>query len=160
MTVSASSTGKEGKIGLDPHPGITFVTYFTRPESQGEVRITSADPDAAPIVNANHLSAEIDRKKFVAAFRWNRKLGQQPALRPFVVEETAPAAALETDDEILSHAMELGGTCFHTAGTARMGVDERAVCDPQLRVRGVEGCASPTPRSCRRSSRATPTGRR
>lgn len=139
MSVSASSTGKADKIALDPYPGITFVTYFTRPESQGEVRIASTDPDVAPIVNANHLSTEIDRHKFVAAFRWNRKLGEQPALKRFVVEETAPAAGLQTDDEILAHAMELGGTCFHSAGTARMGVDENAVCDPRLRVRGVEG---------------------
>ena len=139
MTVSASSTGKEDKIGLDPHPGITFITYFTRPESQGEVRIGSADPDAPPLVNANHLSAEIDRQRFVAAFRWNRRLGRQPALSGFVVEETLPASALETDEEILANAMALGGTCFHTAGTARMGVDDKAVVDCRLRVRGVEG---------------------
>jgi choline dehydrogenase-like flavoprotein len=139
MTVSTATSPKDGKIGLDPEPGITFVTYFTRPESQGEVRIASADPDAPPIVNANHLSTEIDRRKFVAAFRWNRRLGQQPALKPFVIAEGAPMAALESDDEILAQAMDLGGTCFHTAGTARMGVDEGAVCDPRLRVRGVEG---------------------
>jgi choline dehydrogenase-like flavoprotein len=139
MTISASSTGKEAKIALDPYPGITFVTYFTRPESQGEVRITSADPDVPPHVNVNHLSAEIDRRKFVAAFRWNRRLAHQPALAPYVVEETPPAGPLQTDEEILLHAMDLGGTCFHSAGTARMGIDEHAVCDPRLRVRGVEG---------------------
>ncbi|RYY38972.1 MAG: oxidoreductase, partial [Sphingomonadales bacterium] len=139
MTLSASSTGKEGKIGLDPFPGITFITYFTRPESQGEVRIASADPDAAPYVNANHLSTEIDRQRFVAAFRWNRRLAAQPALKRYVVEEAGPGPSVETDDEILAAAMSLGGTCFHTAGTARMGTDERAVVDPRLRVRGVEG---------------------
>lgn len=139
MSLSASATGKHGAVALDPFPGITFVTYFTRPESQGEVRIQSADPDAAPLINVNHLSAEIDRRKFVAAFRWNRRLAQQPALKSWVVEECAPSAALQTDEEILSHAMELGGTCFHTAGTARMGADAASVVDPQLRVRGVEG---------------------
>jgi choline dehydrogenase-like flavoprotein len=139
LSVSMASTGKEGKIGLAPYPGITFVTYFTRPESQGEVRIQSADPDVPPMVNANHLSTEIDRKKFLAAFRWNRRLSQQPALKKWVVEEVAPSGDMETDEEILANAMKLGGTCFHTAGTARMGVDERAVLDPKLRVRGVEG---------------------
>lgn len=139
MTLSASSTGKEGNVALDPFPGISFITYFTRPESQGEVRIQSADPDAAPYVNANHLSAEIDRQKFVAAFRWNRKLADQPALKKYVIEESGPGPSIQTDDEILAHAMELGGTCFHTAGTARMGVDEGAVVDPRLRVRGVNG---------------------
>ena len=138
MSLSSGKT-TTGTIGIDPFPAVTFVTYFTRPESQGEVRIQSADPDAAPYINANHLSAEIDRKKFVAAFRWNRRLAQQPALKQWGVEEAEPTASLETDDEILAHAMELGGTCFHMAGTARMGIDEHAVLDPQLRVRGVTG---------------------
>lgn len=139
MSLSASSTGKEGAVALDSQPGITFVTYFTRPESQGEVNVTSSSPDVPPEVNVNHLSAEIDRQKFVAAFRWNRRLSQQPALAPLVVEERPPAAGLETDDEILAHAMEISGSCFHTAGTARMGTDQYAVVDPRLRVRGVEG---------------------
>lgn len=139
MTVSASSTGKEGDIALDPFPGITFVTYFTRPESQGEVRLTSADGSAAPYINVNHLSAEIDRERFIGAFRWNRRLAQQPALKDWVVEECSQTSGLERDDEILSHAMSIGGSCFHTAGTARMGSDDRAVVDPQLRVRGVSG---------------------
>lgn len=139
MSVSASSTGKEGDIALDPFPGITFVTYFTRPESQGEVRLTSADGSTPPHINVNHLSAEIDRQRFIGAFRWNRRLAQQPALKDWVVEECSPTNALESDDEILANAMSIGGSCFHTAGTARMGSDDRAVIDPQLRVRGVTG---------------------
>lgn len=139
MTVSASSTGKNGAVALDPYPGITFVTYFTRPESQGEVRIQSADPDVAPYVNVNHLSAQIDRQKFIAAFRWNRRLAAQPALRDWILEESYPASSVECDEDILANAMELGGSCFHSAGTARMGSDDGSVLDPRLRVRGVTG---------------------
>lgn len=135
----SSGTDEKGNIGLDPWPGITFVTYFTRPESQGELRIQSADPDAALYVNVNHLSAEIDRQKFVAATRWNRRLAAQPALAKWVVEEIRPGPDIQTDEDILANAMALGGTCFHSAGTARMGTDDRAVVDCRLRVRGVEG---------------------
>ncbi len=139
MTVSASSSGKSEDIALDPFPGITFVTYFTRPESQGEVRLNSADGSEAPYINVNHLSAEIDRQRFVGAFRWNRRLGQQAALKDWVVEECSPTRELESDDDILANAMGISGSCFHSAGTARMGSDDRAVVDPQLRVRGVSG---------------------
>ncbi|WP_298690545.1 GMC family oxidoreductase N-terminal domain-containing protein [uncultured Sphingomonas sp.] len=139
MSLSAASTGKEGAVALEPHPGVTFVTYFTRPESQGEIRITSADPDAPADIDMKHLTAEIDRKKFVAAFRWNRQLASQAALKDWVIEESYPGPSVQTDDDILAQAMELGGTCFHSAGTARMGGDAAAVVDPQLRVRGVEG---------------------
>jgi choline dehydrogenase-like flavoprotein len=139
MTVSANFTGHDDAIALDPFPGITFVTYFTRPESQGEVRLTSPDGSTAPYINVNHLSAEIDRQRFVGAFRWNRRLAQQPALKDWVVEECAPTSTLHSDDDILASAMSLSGSCFHTAGTARMGTDDRAVLDPRLRVRGVQG---------------------
>ena len=53
--------------------------------------------------------------------------------------ETAPGPRIETDEDILANAIGLGGTAYHICGTCRMGVDEGAVVDPQLRVRGVEG---------------------
>ena len=139
LSTAMAGIGKDGDVQLAPYPGITFLTYFTRPESQGEVRIRSADPDVPPTINANQLSAEIDRRKFVAAFHWNRRLAQQPALKDWIVAEEGLGASLHTDDEILANAMSLGGGAFHMAGTARMGTDPDAVLDPELRVRGVEG---------------------
>jgi choline dehydrogenase-like flavoprotein len=139
LSTAMAGIGKDGDVKLASYPGITFLTYFTRPESQGEMRIRSADPDVPPVISANHLSAEIDRRKFIAAFRWNRRLAEQPALKPWIVEEAGPGAGVQTDDEILANAMSLGGCCFHIAGTARMGTDADAVLDPRLRVRGVEG---------------------
>ncbi|WP_317930783.1 GMC family oxidoreductase [Halioxenophilus sp. WMMB6] len=139
MSVSACESGKGGDIALDKFPGITFITYFTRPESQGEVRIQSADPEQSLYINVNHLSAEIDRQKFLAAHRWNRRLAAQPALKEWVVEEVRPGPAVESDEEILAKALSFSGTCYHSSGTARMGNDEMAVVDAQLRVRGVEG---------------------
>lgn len=139
MTVSAGSNGKDGAIALDPHPGITFLAYFTRPESQGAVKIQSADPDAPLDVDVNHLSTDLDRRKFVAAFRWLRRLAAQPALKDWVIDEIHPAGTVTTDEDILANAMDLGGTCFHSAGTARMGADEGSVVDPSLKVRGVTG---------------------
>jgi choline dehydrogenase len=139
MTVSVTSMGKDGAIALEKQPGMTFITYYTRPDSQGELRITSADPDAPIAVNVNHLATEQDRQKFIAVFRWNRRLAAQSALEGWVVEEVSPGKAVETDEEILAHAMEIGGTCFHTVGTARMGPDQGSVVDTRLRVRGVHG---------------------
>lgn len=139
LTVSTASTADERKIGLDPFPGITFITYFTRPSSQGELRIQSADPDAPLAIDVNHLATELDRNKFIAAFRWNRRLASQRALKDWVLEEIFPGPAVSTDEEILARAMQMSGTCFHSAGTARMGADKQSVVDPELCVRGVEG---------------------
>ncbi len=139
--ISVSTTGSvnSGAIKLEQEPGITFLGYFTRPKSQGEIRIQSADPEAAPYINARHLEAEVDRQKAVAVVNWMRKLSRQPALANWIVEEIAPGPSVSSDEDILNHAMEMGGTCFHLCGTARMGADDAAVVDPRLKVKGVEG---------------------
>jgi choline dehydrogenase-like flavoprotein len=139
LSCLTASMSAKGELGLEPFPGITILAYFTQPQSQGEIRIQSADPDVPLYINANHFAAEVDREKAIALFRWLRRLGQQPALRHWIVEETFPGPSVETDDDILANAVSLGGTAFHICGTARMGADDRAVLDPRLRVRGVEG---------------------
>ena len=137
MGLYSVNAGPKG-VAIDPFPGLTILGYFTRPESQGELRIQSADPDVKPFIDANHFSAEIDRISAVSLFHWLRKLGAAPALARWIEEETVPGPAIQTDEDILANAPALGGTAYHICGTARMGVDATAVLDPQLRVRGVE----------------------
>lgn len=139
MGLYSFHTDDRGAVVLDPHPGITVIAYYMRPDSRGEVRIASADPAVPPIINANHLATETDRQRFIALFRWLRNLARQPALRDWIVEETGKTVGLEADEDILADAIGLGGTSFHICGTCRMGTDEGAVLDPQLRVRGVTG---------------------
>jgi choline dehydrogenase-like flavoprotein len=71
--------------------------------------------------------------------RWVRRCVSQEPLRSFIVDEVKPGKQYESDDEILEAFMSLGQTAFHVAGTCRMGSDEAAVVDPQLRVRGLQG---------------------
>ncbi len=132
-------TDTKGAVALDPYPGMTVIAYYLRPDSQGQVRISAADPDAPPIIDANHLATDADRRHFVALFRWLRGLATQPALKDWIVAETGKTVGIEADEDILANAIALGGTTFHICGTCRMGADEDAVLDPQLRVRGVTG---------------------
>lgn len=132
-------TDAKGAVALDPYPGMTVIAYYLRPDSQGQVRISAADPDAPPVIDANHLATDADRRHFVALFRWLRDLATQPALKDWIVAETGKTVGIEADEDILANAIALGGTTFHICGTCRMGADEDAVLDPQLRVRGVTG---------------------
>ena len=129
----------EKGIALDPYPGLTILGYFGRPTSTGELRIQSPDPGVKPYINANHFATDTDRKRGLALMHWLRRLGEQPPLKPWIVEEQTPGPEIRTDDDILHNALSIGGTSFHIAGTCRMGADERSVVDPQLRVRGVVG---------------------
>ena len=75
----------------------------------------------------------------VDSLKWARRIVSQKALEPYHPEEYKPGAHIQSDEEMLVSAGDLGTTIFHPVGTARMGIDgdERAVLDERLRVRGV-----------------------
>jgi choline dehydrogenase-like flavoprotein len=134
-----SMDGDGNKVEIDKQPGLTIGGYFLRPQSQGEVRIQSTDASVAPRINANYLSAEIDRASAIALFRWFRRLAAQPVLKPFIVGELTPGPKVESDEQILAAFRRFGQTAYHVSGTCRMGADSASVLDAELRVRGVEG---------------------
>nr|WP_255325956.1 MULTISPECIES: GMC oxidoreductase [unclassified Sphingobium] len=110
-----------------------------RPESRGSIHIRSADPGSAPIIRANYLAAEEDRRVTVDALKICREIVAQPALAPFRGNETMPGLSLRTDEELLSYARTAGSTVYHPVGTCAMGPGPDDVVDHRLRVRGVEG---------------------
>lgn len=134
-----SLVGDGQRVSLEKAPGVTLGGYFMRPESQGEIHIQSPDYRQSPLINANYLSSEIDRRHAISLLRWVRRCVAQAPLQPFIVDETKPGKQYDSDADIIHAFMSLGQTAFHVAGTCRMGSDEGSVVDPQLRVRGVEG---------------------
>jgi len=50
-----------------------------------------------------------------------------------------PGAQVVADDDIKAFIRQVAGTVYHPCGTCRMGQDDGAVVDPELRVRGVDG---------------------
>jgi 4-pyridoxate dehydrogenase len=110
-----------------------------RPESRGQIRLASADPQAAPRIEQNLLATDRDWKSIRAGIALFRDLAQQPALQPFIKTEIGPGPAATTDQAIDTHIRATAVTAHHPAGTCRMGRDAMAVVDPELRVRGTEG---------------------
>tara|TARA_R110002072_G_scaffold18928_3_gene70169 strand:- start:510 stop:965 length:456 start_codon:yes stop_codon:yes gene_type:complete len=110
-----------------------------RPESRGAVEIGSADPRAAPLIKSRYLEADHDRLALMRGVRAVQEIMRQPALEPFVGDMIEPGADVVSDDDMIEYLRNFGNTGFHPTSTCRMGVDERAVVDPRLRVRGLEG---------------------
>lgn len=132
----------EGKLGmLEDTPGMTCAAWQHRPESRGWVRIASADPFAAPMIQSNYLAEDIDRRVFVAAIKLARRLLTAAPLAPYYDFETYPGKGVQSDDEILAAGTRNGQTVFHPASTCRMGPASNplAVVDDQLRVHGMQG---------------------
>lgn len=127
-----------GKMKLEKRPGFMAGAWQLRPESRGSVRIRSGDPAANPEIRANFLTEAKDREVMIHAFRYLRKLMATPQLAPFIAEERLPGLQVQSDEEILK-ASYAGENAYHATGTCRMGSDDGAVTDPELRVRGVAG---------------------
>jgi choline dehydrogenase len=124
---------------VDDFPVYTFCVNQSRPQSRGEIMITSANPDAAPAIRPNYLDAQTDRETLIAGVRLLRKLSLAEAFKLFRGLEIRPGDDVVTDDEILDYLRQSAATMYHPVGTCRMGSDDEAVVDPQLRVRGVDG---------------------
>jgi choline dehydrogenase len=128
-----------GEFQFEKGHGMQITAYPLRPQSQGSVMIASADPIAPPVIRPNYLEAELDRRQTIAALRFIRRIFAAPALAVHVGPETHPGPAVQSDEEIIDSVKATGQSVFHCAGTCRMGVDEGAVVDERLRVRGVKG---------------------
>jgi len=125
--------------GLDPHSGFTFGITVLQPFSRGTCHIKSTDPLQQAAMDPKYLSHEADVQTFLDGMRVARKVAEQPALKPLIVRETRPGPDVHDDAALLDYMKGTIQTSWHMVGTCKMGVDEMAVVDPQLRVRGLEG---------------------
>jgi choline dehydrogenase len=124
---------------LHRFPAITMSVCNLRPESRGQVRVTSADPSAMPAIDPNYLSADADRLVAAESIRHARRLMATRAMAPFAPSEFKPGAEHVDDAALARLAGDIGTTIFHPVGTARMGSDPMAVVDARLRVHGLGG---------------------
>lgn len=137
FNVMPLSVDKPGEP-LHTYSGFTASVWQCHAKSRGRLAISSTDPFEQPRIAPNYLAEETDRKTIVAGLKILREIYQQTAFRPLWDVEVVPGDAARNDAGLWDFARNTGGTVFHCVGTCRMGRDERAVLDPQLRVRGVE----------------------
>lgn len=107
---------------------------------RGDITLRSRDPYEHPALRFNYLSTPTDRREWIEMVRAARHILNQPAFAAFNGGELSPGPSVETDQEILDWVAQDAETALHPSCTARMGVDEMAVLDPEnMRVHGVDG---------------------
>ncbi len=119
--------------------GLTIVASLQRPQSRGNVRLRSTDPFAAPLLNPNFFAVESDVERMIQAVRLSREIFATAPLSRWVKEEIAPGANIQSDADLRAAVREQTISQWHMVGSCKMGLDEMAVVDPQLRVYGVTG---------------------
>ena len=126
------------RFGSAPEDCFTIGPALVQPTSVGSIRLASSNHDDAVILDGNYLGTDADLKATIRAIELARELGRQPAFDDIRFEELIPgprAGAREIEE-----LARVGSTSFgHGVGACKIGADEMAVVDPQLRVRGLEG---------------------
>nr|WP_244626899.1 GMC family oxidoreductase N-terminal domain-containing protein [Microvirga tunisiensis] len=124
---------------LEKEPGMSIGFWPSHPQSHGTVSARSPNPLDQPSIHLNFLSAEDDQRVVVECVRKSRAIFASRAMARWSVKEVRPGKDVHTDDEVIDYARQNGRSGMHLVGTCRMGSDEGAVVDPQLRVKGVTG---------------------
>ncbi|MEL6633529.1 MAG: GMC family oxidoreductase N-terminal domain-containing protein [Bacteroidota bacterium] len=127
------SPGFEG-----PQNAFTLCAGLIRPVSRGEVKLTSADPQAAPHLDPNYLGEQADYEALHEAVQLCRKLGYTDAMQEWMKVEVLPGKDA-SDADIEDYIRKSCGTYHHMVGTCKMGIDSMSVVDPELKVHGLEG---------------------
>jgi choline dehydrogenase len=127
-----------GVVKPKSHRFTTMVCQL-HPHSRGKVTLRSSDPKDFPRIHLNIFSEAEDFSIMRRGIRATRDIFRSGAQAELTGAEIAPGANIESDRELDDFIRANAGVTQHPVGTCRMGNDEQAVVDPQLRVRGIEG---------------------
>lgn len=122
-----------------PEHGYMVVFTLQRPESRGSVMIRSADPFAAPAIDPNYFQRDVDLHTMREGVKIGRDIFAQAAFDPYRGPEYAPGVGVKSDADIDAWVRNHVDSNYHLSGTCKMGVDEHAVVDERLNVRGIDG---------------------
>ena len=110
-----------------------------RPKSRGFLMLSSSDPLDAPDIHLNMLSDPDDMEVLVKGVKALRDIFAAESLKKHAGEEVFPGHHVQTDEEIADFIRQKAAHVYHPVGTCKMGADEAAVVDYQLRVHGLKG---------------------
>ncbi|QYU68122.1 hypothetical protein J4558_25325 [Leptolyngbya sp. 15MV] len=109
------------------------------PDSRGTLTLRSPNPADQPVIRPNYLDHPNDLRVMLGAAAICRRIAALPPFRDLLEEELRPGPEATSEEATEANIRATANTVFHPCGTARMGSDDRAVVDPELRLRGVEG---------------------
>ena len=122
------------------HPNsVTILPGVVRPMSRGWIKLASSDPMEKPLINPNYLGAQSDADRLVQAVKLSRDIFATEAFSEWVGDELLPGPDVKSDDDLYEFVRNRADSYHHQAGSCKMGLDEMAVVDPELRVYGTEG---------------------
>ena len=132
-------SGIEAGVEKLKNAGVTLNSAYLHPRSRGTVRLSSADPAAAPLIDPNYWEDPHDRKMSIEGLKIAREIMQQAALKPYVMAERLPGPKAVSDEDLFDYGCANAKTDHHPVGTCKMGTGTDAVVGLDLKVRGLVG---------------------
>jgi choline dehydrogenase len=127
------------KVGPAKEEGFNAASMWLTPRTRGVVRLRSSDPADAPLIRHDLLADPDDLRDVLRAMAEVRRVMEQPTMREITYGPFPAAAECTTDADWERFARANAVAPSHPVGTCRMGVDDGAVVDPELRVHGIAG---------------------
>jgi choline dehydrogenase len=125
---------------VDPDvDAFTTCAVLVRVASRGSVRLRSADPSWAPAIDAGYLTESADVDALVSGVEKAREIASGGPLAAVLADEFSPGGTVHRPDDLRRSVRQTLESLYHPVSSCRMGIDDLAVVDPQLRVRGIEG---------------------
>ncbi len=118
--------------------GFSCHVCVLRPHSVGAVSLESADPMAPPGIDPRFLSDDRDLQVLIKGAKMARSILEAPALAKYRHRELF-TAGVKSDQQWAAQVRARADTVYHPVGSCKMGIDEMAVVDPELRVHGMDG---------------------
>ena len=129
---------KQAEVDPDVE-AFSALAVLVRVHSRGSVRLRSADPAWAPAIDAGYLTDPRDLDALVCGVEKARAIAAVGPIARVLAEEWSPGAAVQGRDALRATVRDTLESLYHPVSSCRMGTDEQAVLDAQLRVRGIEG---------------------
>ena len=107
--------------------------------SRGSVRLRSADPTWSPAIDAGYLTDERDLDALVSGVEQAREIASTGPIAHVLADEWSPGGTVHGRDALRAAVRDTLESLYHPVSSCRMGTDDQAVLDSQLRVRGIEG---------------------
>jgi choline dehydrogenase-like flavoprotein len=128
---------EEGLRDPEAH-GVWASPCLLTEQSRGSVRLLSKDPTAKPLIHNAFYTAGDDMQRMIDGLRLLIEICEQPAMKPYAATPfTTPAN--DSEQAMREHVARTTFAIYHPVGTCRMGEDDAAVLDTELRVNGIEG---------------------
>ncbi|PIE39231.1 MAG: glucose-methanol-choline oxidoreductase [Gammaproteobacteria bacterium] len=118
--------------------GVSCHICYLRPRSRGTLRLNSNNPLAPPRIDPAFLEHEEDVQMMLEGAKHTREIMAQAPLAKYITRDYV-TSNVKTDDDLMHIVRNKTDTIYHPVGSCRMGSDNEAVVDTQLRVRGIDG---------------------